>query len=86
MSGVGLASRSAGEEARAGNEQWLPSEARNGVVERRHPRKDEKVMIFVDELKSQLKPDIKVRTVAANIEDPRFSKAILEACEKVFST
>jgi uncharacterized protein (UPF0261 family) len=40
-------------------------------------------LIFVNELKSKLKPDIEVRTVAANMEDPSFSQAILEACEAV---
>ena len=42
-------------------------------------------LIFVNELKSKLKPDIEVRTVAANMEDPSFSKAVLEACEEAFS-
>lgn len=40
-------------------------------------------LIFINELKSRLKPDIEVRTVAANMEDPDFAQAILEACEAV---
>jgi len=41
-------------------------------------------LTFVQELKSKLRPDIEVRTIAANMEDPGFSQAILEACEEVF--
>jgi len=40
-------------------------------------------LVFINELKTRLKPDIEVRTVAANMEDPSFSQAILEACEAV---
>lgn len=41
-------------------------------------------MLFVNALADKLKPEIEVRTVAANMEDTEFSKAILEACEEVF--
>lgn len=41
-------------------------------------------MIFVNELKKQLKPQIEVRTVEANMEEPSFFKALIEACEEMF--
>jgi uncharacterized protein (UPF0261 family) len=39
--------------------------------------------ILVDKLKEKLKPDIEVREVDANIDDPIFAKAIVDAFEEV---
>jgi len=41
-------------------------------------------MVFVEELKRGLRPEIEVRTVEANMEDPEFAQAVLEACREVF--
>ncbi len=42
--------------------------------------------IFVDKLKEKLKPEIEVREVDANIDDPIFAKAIVGAFEEVMSS
>ncbi len=42
--------------------------------------------IFVDKLKEKLKPDIEVREVDANIDDPIFAKAIVNAFEEVMGS
>lgn len=42
--------------------------------------------IFVDKLKEKLKPEIEVREVDANIDDPIFAKAIVNAFEEVMSS
>ncbi len=42
--------------------------------------------IFVDKLKENLKPEIEVREVDANIDDPIFAKAIVSAFEEVMSS
>jgi uncharacterized protein (UPF0261 family) len=44
----------------------------------------EEDMIFVNELRKGLKPEIEVRTVESNMEELAFSKALVEACEEVF--
>ncbi len=41
---------------------------------------------FVDTLKEKLKPEIEVREVDANIDDPIFAKAIVNAFEEVMSS
>jgi len=41
---------------------------------------------FVDKLKEKLKPEIEVREVDANIDDPIFAKAIVNAFEEVMSS
>lgn len=40
--------------------------------------------IFVEELKKKLRPDIRVHEIEANMEDPAFSEAVVEACH-IFS-
>jgi uncharacterized protein (UPF0261 family) len=61
-------------------EGWSSADRRGS--ETFDPQED---MVFVNELRGKLKPDIEVRTVAANMEDPGFSEAVLEACEEVLS-
>jgi uncharacterized protein (UPF0261 family) len=41
------------------------------------------IQAFVDKLKEKLKPEIEVREVDANIDDPIFAKAIVNAFEEV---
>ena len=41
-------------------------------------------MVFVEELRRRFKPDIELQTVEANMEDPEFAQAVLEACRRVF--
>ncbi|HUL21039.1 MAG TPA: Tm-1-like ATP-binding domain-containing protein [Thermodesulfobacteriota bacterium] len=41
---------------------------------------------FVDKLKEKLKPEIEVREVDANIDDPIFAKAVVNAFEEVMSS
>ena len=43
-------------------------------------------MIFVEELGKLLKPEVEVRIVKANMEEPLFAEAILKACEEVFGS
>jgi len=38
---------------------------------------------FVDELKRQLKPDIEVREVDADLETPEFAQAVVQAFDEV---
>ncbi len=45
----------------------------------------EEDLIFVNELKRLLKPDIEVRTVDANMEDEEFAKVVIEACLEVMT-
>jgi uncharacterized protein (UPF0261 family) len=40
--------------------------------------------VFVDELKKRLKPEIRVQEIEANMEEPAFAEAVIEACH-VFS-
>jgi uncharacterized protein (UPF0261 family) len=41
-------------------------------------------MLFVEELGKLLRPGIKIRTVAANMEEEPFALAVLGACEEIF--
>ena len=41
-------------------------------------------LIFINELKRLLKPEIEVRLVEANMEAPEFAQSIIKACEEVF--
>ena len=40
--------------------------------------------IFLDKLKKLVKPQIKIREIEANIEDPEFGSSVVEAFEEVF--
>ena len=44
------------------------------------------IQVFVDKLKEKLKAEIEVREVDANIDDPIFAKAIVNAFEEVMSS
>ena len=44
----------------------------------------EEDLIFINELKGLLKPEIEVRLVEANMEAPEFAQSVIEACEEVF--
>ncbi|MGB9903723.1 MAG: UPF0261 family protein, partial [Desulfotomaculales bacterium] len=43
-------------------------------------------MIFVEELRKFLKPEIEVRTIAANLEETTFAKELLAACAEIFGS
>lgn len=40
--------------------------------------------VFVDELKKRLKPEIRVQEIEANMEEPAFAEAVIEACHLFF--
>jgi len=40
-------------------------------------------MVFVSELRKRLKPEIEIREIDANIEDPAFAQAVIAAFEEV---
>jgi uncharacterized protein (UPF0261 family) len=40
-------------------------------------------MLFVSELRKRLKPEIEIREIDANIEDPAFAQAVIAAFEEV---
>lgn len=46
----------------------------------------EEDMIFVEELRRLLKPEIEIKTVAANMEDAEFAAAVIEACTEIFGS
>ncbi|RLA83238.1 MAG: UPF0261 family protein, partial [Deltaproteobacteria bacterium] len=63
----------------------IPLKGWSSVDQPGNPTYDpEEDMIFVEELRRRLRPDIELQTVEANMEDPEFAQAVLEACRRVF--
>jgi len=63
----------------------IPLKGWSSVDQPGNPTYDpEEDMVFVEELRRRLKPDIELQTVEANMEDPEFAQAVLEACRRVF--
>ncbi len=63
----------------------IPLKGWSSVDQPGNPTYDpEEDMVFVEELRRRLKPDIELQTVEANMEDPEFAQAVLEACRRIF--
>jgi len=63
----------------------IPLKGWSSVDQPGNPTYDpEEDMVFVEELRRRLRPNIELRTVEANMEDPEFAQAVLEACRRVF--
>jgi len=63
----------------------IPLKGWSSVDQPGNPTYDpEEDMIFVEELRRRLRHDVELQTVEANMEDPEFAQAVLEACRRVF--